>query len=63
MSADFLKRIPQYQEAIRKPPRVSISTCIEQSTLDFVEAEAEAKGMTPGIWIRHVLELLESGEF
>lgn len=63
MSREFLDRIPQYSEPKRKPPRISVSTCIEQSTLSFAEEQAEAKGMTVGLWIRHILELLESGEF
>lgn len=60
---DFMDRVPKLKPVVRKPPRVSVSTCIEQSTLDFITAEADAKDMTPGVWIRHILELLESGEF
>lgn len=63
MSREFLDRIPGYKAPKRKPPRVSVSTCIEQHTLAFAEEEAAAKGMTVGVWIRHILELLESGEF
>lgn len=62
-SRDFLDRIPNYAQPKRKPPRVSVSTTIEQSTLEFATKEAEARGMTVGLWIRHILELLESGEF
>jgi hypothetical protein len=63
MSREFLDRIPKYKEPKRKPPRVGVSTCLEQHTLAFVEREAADKGMSAGRWIRHVLELLESGEF
>ncbi len=63
MSREFLDRVPKYTVPPKKPPRVSISTTIEQSTLDFITAEAASKDMTPGLWIRHILELLESGEF
>lgn len=63
MSREFLDRVPKYKAPKRKPPRVSVSTCIEQSTLRFAESEASAKDMTVGVWIRHILELLESGEF
>jgi hypothetical protein len=60
---EFMDRVPKLEPPAKKPPRVSVSTCIEQSTLAFITAEAEAKDMTPGVWIRHILELLESGEF
>jgi hypothetical protein len=63
-SRHFLDRIPvQPPEVPRKPPRKSVSACLEQHTLDFITAEAEAKNMTPGAFIRHICELLESGEF
>lgn len=63
MSREFLDRVPSYKVPSRKPPRKSVSTCIEQHTLDWAEKEAAAKDMTVGVWIRHILELLESGEF
>ena len=59
----FIDRIPVYVEVPRKPARKSVSATLEQSTLDFITAEGAAKNMTPGAFIRHVCELLESGEF
>ena len=60
----FLDLIPvQPDPAPRKPPRKSVSACLEQSTLDFITAEGAAKNMTPGAFIRYICELLESGEF
>ena len=61
---DFINRIPvKPPEVPRKPPRKSISTCLEQHTLEFITQEALDKNMGPGEFIRHICELLESGEF
>lgn len=58
---DKIKVKPLPEE--KKPPRVGMSTSVEQHTYDFIWKEAKARNMGASEFLREVCELLESGDF